>query len=195
MLGYIGSFPIPEVISGINATILGAQIDQPEHQDQDHLGEHLVRSGQGSRRRQGAARPGRRRHHAAHRLARRRCRSPRERGMLRVRPGLRHDQVRPEDPAHRRSSTTGGRTTSSASRPRSTAPGSPDDTWDGLKDKMVVMAPYTNMPDDVKKLARRPKPRSSPARCIRSSARSRAGRQGSRVQRRRESRPTARSSA
>ena len=24
---------------------------------------------------------------------------------------------------------------------------------------MVVMAPYTNMPDDVKKLARRPKPR------------------------------------
>ena len=28
-----------------------------------------------------------------------------------------------------------------------------DNVWDGLKDKMVVMAPYTNMPDDVKKLA------------------------------------------
>ena len=42
-------------------------VGQPEHQGQDHLGEHLVRSGQGSRRRQGAARPGRRRHHAAHR--------------------------------------------------------------------------------------------------------------------------------
>jgi basic membrane protein A len=27
------------------------------------------------------------------------------------------------------------------------------DTWGGLKSKMVVMAPYTNMPDDVKKLA------------------------------------------
>ncbi len=27
------------------------------------------------------------------------------------------------------------------------------DTWDGLKEKMVVMAPYTNMPDDVKALA------------------------------------------
>jgi simple sugar transport system substrate-binding protein len=29
----------------------------------------------------------------------------------------------------------------------------PEDTWDGLKEKMVVMAPYTNMPDDVKKMA------------------------------------------
>src|SRR5216683_2564020 len=29
VLGYIGSFPIPEVISGINATILGAQTVNP----------------------------------------------------------------------------------------------------------------------------------------------------------------------
>lgn len=28
-----------------------------------------------------------------------------------------------------------------------------EDTWTGLKEKMVVMAPYTNMPDDVKKAA------------------------------------------
>jgi basic membrane protein A and related proteins len=28
-----------------------------------------------------------------------------------------------------------------------------EDTWGGLTSKMVVMAPYTNMPDDVKKLA------------------------------------------
>ncbi len=27
------------------------------------------------------------------------------------------------------------------------------DTWEGLKDKMIVMAPFTNMPDDVKTLA------------------------------------------
>jgi simple sugar transport system substrate-binding protein len=27
------------------------------------------------------------------------------------------------------------------------------DTWGGLKSKMVVMAPYTNMPEDVKKMA------------------------------------------
>ena len=28
-----------------------------------------------------------------------------------------------------------------------------EDTWDGLDKGMVVMAPYTNMPDDVKKMA------------------------------------------
>jgi simple sugar transport system substrate-binding protein len=28
-----------------------------------------------------------------------------------------------------------------------------DNVWGGLKSKLVVMAPYTNMPDDVKKLA------------------------------------------
>ena len=49
---------------------------QSQHQGQDHLGEHLVRSRQGSRRRQGADRPGRRRDHAAHRQSGRRCRSP-----------------------------------------------------------------------------------------------------------------------
>ena len=27
------------------------------------------------------------------------------------------------------------------------------DTWDGMKDGMVAMAPFTNMPDDVKKMA------------------------------------------
>jgi basic membrane protein A and related proteins len=29
VLGYIGSFPIPEVVSGINATMLGAQAVNP----------------------------------------------------------------------------------------------------------------------------------------------------------------------
>ena len=49
-----------------------------------------------------------------------------------------------------------------------------EDFWGGLKSKLVVMAPYTNMPDDVKKLARRPKPPSPKASCSRSSARSSA---------------------
>ena len=67
VLGYIGSFPIPEVISGINATMLGAQTINPNIKVKIIWVEHLVRSRQGSRRRQGAARPGRRRDHAAHR--------------------------------------------------------------------------------------------------------------------------------
>jgi basic membrane protein A and related proteins len=34
-----------------------------------------------------------------------------------------------------------------------TDPGGSTDTWGGLKSKLVVMAPYTNMPADVKKMA------------------------------------------
>jgi simple sugar transport system substrate-binding protein len=30
-----------------------------------------------------------------------------------------------------------------------------EDTWGGLKSELVVMAPYTNMPDDVKALAQK----------------------------------------
>ena len=42
-IGYIVSFPIPEVVSGINAFERGLADDQPERQDQDRLGQHLVR--------------------------------------------------------------------------------------------------------------------------------------------------------
>ena len=123
VLGYIASFPIPEVISGINATMLGAQIGQSQHQGQDHLGEHLVRSGQGSRRRQGAGRPGRRRADAAHRLAGRHA-GRRSSGTLRLRPGLRHDQVRAEGPAHLDHRQLGALLHPAQPRPCSTAPGS-----------------------------------------------------------------------
>ena len=48
-----------------------------------------------------------------------------------------------------------------------------EDSWGGLDSQMFAMAPYTNMPDDVKKIAEDDrKPRSPPASCTRSSARS-----------------------
>ena len=43
IIGYIVPFPIPPVISNINAMMLGAQSVRP--QGEDHLGEHLVRPG------------------------------------------------------------------------------------------------------------------------------------------------------
>ena len=73
--GYIASFPIPEVVMGINSFVLGAQSVNPGLQAQGRVGQHLVRPGQGSRRCQGADRPGRRHHHPAHRTRPRRCRS------------------------------------------------------------------------------------------------------------------------
>ena len=98
--GYIVSFPIPEVVMGINSFMLGAQSVNPDFKVEDRLGEFLVRSGQGSRRRQGAVRPGRRHHRPAHRFDRR----PADRRGARaagLRPGVRHDQVRAEGAAHR----------------------------------------------------------------------------------------------
>ena len=71
IVGYIVSFPIPEVISNINATMLGAQSVNPNIKFKIIWGEQLVRSGQGSRRRQDADRPGRRHPDAAYRFARR----------------------------------------------------------------------------------------------------------------------------
>ena len=65
-----------------------------------------------------------------------------------------HDQVRARRPSTPRSSTIGARTTSSASRPSSTAPGSRRQTWDGLKDKTLVIGAFTNLPDDVAAMAK-----------------------------------------
>ena len=152
VLGYIASFPIPEVISGINAFMLGAQSINPEHQGQDHLGQFLVRSRQGGRCRQGPARPGRRHDHAAHRQPGRHAGRGGD-GHLRLWPGFRHDQVRAQGAAHRHRRTTGVPITSSACKAALDGKWTSDDVWGGLKTKMVVMAPYTNMPDDVKKMA------------------------------------------
>ncbi|MGY4286773.1 basic membrane lipoprotein Med (substrate-binding protein (PBP1-ABC) superfamily) [Bradyrhizobium sp. LM2.7] len=88
VLGYIGSFPIPEVVSGINATILAAQTINPNIKVKIiWANTPLVRSGQGSRRRQGADRPGRRRHHAAHGFAGSDADRQRAR-QVRLRPGF-----------------------------------------------------------------------------------------------------------
>ena len=47
-LGFVASFPIPEVVRNINAFTLGARSVNPEDHDQGDLGEHLVRPGQGA---------------------------------------------------------------------------------------------------------------------------------------------------
>ncbi len=73
-------------------------VGQPGLQGEGGVGQHLVRSRQGSRRRQGADRPGRRHHHPAHQFHGGHAGGDRARHQG-VRAGLRHDQVRPGDPA------------------------------------------------------------------------------------------------
>jgi simple sugar transport system substrate-binding protein len=151
VLGYIGSFPIPEVIMGINATILGAQTVNPNikvkiiwantwfdpgkeadaakallDQGADVIMQHTDSP-------------------AAMQIAS-------ERGKLAF--GQDSDMIK-FGPNSQLTSIIDNWAPYYISRVKAEIAGKweTDNDWDGLKAKMVVMAPYTNMPDDVKKLA------------------------------------------
>ena len=172
VLGYIGSFPIPEVISGINATMLGAQTINPNikvkiiwvntwfdpgkeadaakallDQGADVIMQHTDSP-------------------AAMQIAS-------ERGKLAF--GQDSEMIK-FGPKTQLTSIMDNWAPYYIERVKAELDGTwkSEDIWGGLKTKMVVMAPYTNMPDDVKKLARIPKPPSPTASCIRSNARSSA---------------------
>jgi basic membrane protein A len=151
VLGYIGSFPIPEVISGINATILGAQTINPNikvkiiwanswfdpgkeadaakallDQGADVIMQHTDSP-------------------AAMQIAS-------ERGKLAF--GQDSEMIK-FGPKAQLTSIMDNWAPYYIDRVKAELAGTwkSEDTWGGLKSKMVVMAPYTNMPDDVKKLA------------------------------------------
>jgi len=151
VLGYIGSFPIPEVISGINATMLGAQTINPNikvkiiwanswfdpgkeadaakallDQGADVIMQHTDSP-------------------AAMQIAS-------ERGKLAF--GQDSEMIK-FGPKTQLTSIIDNWAPYYIERVRAELDGKwkSEDTWGGLKSKMVVMAPYTNMPDDVKKLA------------------------------------------
>ena len=182
IVGYVGSFPIPEVVSGINAFMLGAQSVKPNIKIKIIWVNELVRPGQGSRRRQGADRPGRRHHHAAHRQPGRRS-DRRAARRPRLRPGLRHDQVRPDAQL---TAIVDNWAPYYIERTQAVLDGTwkSGDTWGGLGTKMVVMAPFTNMPDDVKTMAEATRgdhrPASSTPSMARFSSRTATRREGGR---------------
>jgi basic membrane protein A and related proteins len=151
VIGYIVSFPIPEVISNINATMLGAQSVNPNikfkivwvnswfdpgkeadaaktliDQGADVLTQHTDSP-------------------AAMQVAE-------QRGMHAF--GESSDMIKFGPKAQLTADTDywGGYYTK---RVQAVLDGkwTSEDTWGGLDSGMVVMAPYTNMPDDVKKLA------------------------------------------
>jgi len=151
VLGYIASFPIPEVIMGINSTILGAQTVNPNikvkiiwantwfdpgkeadaakallDQGADVIMQHTDSP-------------------AAMQIAS-------ERGKLAF--GQDSDMIK-FGPKTQLTSIVDNWAPYYISRVKAELDGKweTDDTWGGLKTKTVVMAPYTNMPDDVKKLA------------------------------------------
>jgi basic membrane protein A len=151
VLGYIGSFPIPEVISGINATMLGAQTINPNikvkiiwanswfdpgkeadaakallDQGADVIMQHTDSP-------------------AAMQVAS-------ERGKVAF--GQDSEMIK-FGPKAQLTSIMDNWAPYYIARVKAELDGTwkSEDEWGGLKSKMVVMAPYTNMPDDVKKLA------------------------------------------
>jgi simple sugar transport system substrate-binding protein len=151
VLGYIASFPIPEVIMGINATILGAQTVNPNikvkiiwantwfdpgkeadaakallDQGADVIMQHTDSP-------------------AAMQIAS-------ERGKLAF--GQDSEMIK-FGPKTQLTSIMDNWAPYYIDRVKAELDGkwTSEDTWGGLKSKLVVMAPYTNMPDDVKKLA------------------------------------------
>jgi basic membrane protein A and related proteins len=151
VLGYIASFPIPEVIMGINATMLGAQTVNPNikvkiiwantwfdpgkeadaakallDQGADIIMQHTDSP-------------------AAMQIAS-------ERGKLAF--GQDSEMIK-FGPKTQLTSIMDNWGPYYVERVKAELDGTwkSEDVWGGLKSKMVVMAPYTNMPDDVKKLA------------------------------------------
>jgi basic membrane protein A and related proteins len=151
VLGYIVSFPIPEVISGINATMLGAQSVKPDikvkiiwvntwfdpgkeadaakallDQGADVIMQHTDSP-------------------AAMQIAS-------ARGAYAF--GQDSDMIK-FGPKTQLTSIIDNWTPYYDERVKAELAGkwTSTDTWGGLKSKLVIMAPYTNMPDDVKKMA------------------------------------------
>ena len=150
-IGYIGSFPIPEVISGINATMLGAQSVNPNIKvkiiwvntwfdpgKEDDAAKALADQGADVLM-QHTDSP------AAMQIAA-------QRGIYAF--GQDSDMIK-FGPKAQLTSIVDNWAPYYIERAQDVLAGTwkSTDTWGGLKSKLVVMAPYTNMPDDVKKMA------------------------------------------
>ncbi|MBI5130836.1 MAG: BMP family ABC transporter substrate-binding protein [Rhodopseudomonas palustris] len=151
VIGYIGSVPVPEVISGINASLLAAQKINPAikikivwvnswfnpGKEADAAKALLDQGADVIMQNTDSA--------AAMQIAN-------ERGALAFAQDS--DMIK-FGPKAQLTGTISNWTPYYLARVRAVLDGSwaSADTWAGLKDKMILMAPYTNMPEDVKKLA------------------------------------------
>jgi basic membrane protein A and related proteins len=151
VLGYIGSFPIPEVISGINATMLGAQSVNPNIKVKIIWVNSWFDPGKEADAAKALIDQGAD-------VIMQHTDSPApmqvasERGKLAF--GQDSEMIK-FGPKAQLTSIMDNWGPYYIERVKAELDGTwkSEDNWDGLKQKMVVMAPYTNMPDDVKKAA------------------------------------------
>jgi basic membrane protein A len=151
VLGYIGSFPIPEVISGINATMIGAQTVNPNIKVKIIWVNSWFDPGKEADAAKALIDQGAD-------VIMQHTDSPApmqvasERGKLAF--GQDSEMIK-FGPKAQLTSIIDNWGPYYIARVKAELDGTwkSEDIWDGLKEKMVVMAPYTNMPDDVKKAA------------------------------------------
>lgn len=151
VLGYVGSFPIPEVVSGINATILGAQSVNPNIKIKIIWANTWFDPGKEADAAKALADQGAdvlMQHTdspAAMQIAARR-------GIYAF--GQDSDMIK-FGPKSQLTAIVDNWAPYYVERAKAALDGTwkSTDTWGGLKSKLVVMAPFTNMPDDVKQLA------------------------------------------
>jgi basic membrane protein A and related proteins len=151
VLGYIGSFPIPEVISGINATMLGAQTINPNIKVKIIWVNTWIDPGKEADAAKALLDQGAD-------VIMQHTDSPAAMQIAAARGALAFGQdsdMIKFGPKSQLTSIIDNWTPYYDERVRAALAGkwTSIDTWGGLKSKLVVMAPYTNMPDDVKKMA------------------------------------------
>lgn len=151
VLGYIGSFPIPEVVSGINATILGAQSINPNIKVKIIWANSWFDPGKEADAAKALLDQGADviMQHTDSPAA---VQVASERGALAF--GQDSDMIK-FGPKTQLTAIIDNWAPYYIDRVKAQLDGTwkSEDTWGGIETKMFVMAPYTNMPDDVKKLA------------------------------------------
>jgi len=151
VLGYIGSFPIPEVVSGINATMLGAQSINPNIKVKIIWADTWLDTGKEADAAKALLDQGAD-------IIMQHTDSPaamevaEERGKLAF--GQDSEMIK-FGPKAQLTSILDTWAPYYIARVKAELDGTwkEENTWGGLDSKMFEMAPYTNMPDDVKKMA------------------------------------------
>jgi simple sugar transport system substrate-binding protein len=150
-IGYIASFPIPEVIAGINATMLGAQSVRPDMKVKIVWVNSWYDPGKEAAAARALADQGADilTQHTDSAAA---TQFANERGIFSF--GQDSDQIK-FGPKAQLTAIVNNWTPYYVDRVKLALDNkwATGDVWGGLNSKIVQMAPYTNMPDDVKKLA------------------------------------------
>src|SRR3954453_470101 len=150
-IGYIGSFPIPEVVSGINAMMLGAQSVKPDMKVKIVWVNSWYDPGKEAAAARALADQGAD-ILAQHTDSAAAMQFANERGIYAF--GQDSDQIK-FGPKAQLTAIVNNWTPYYTQRVQLALDGkwTSSDFWGGLDSKIVLMAPYTNMPDEVKKLA------------------------------------------